>query len=211
MSTILQFLIALGAIGTLYFARSTFLADKKSRRCYLAPTDEQNYLHWNEGLDDQTCLKISLKNYGSNPVETVEVEIFLFSTKSLITEQEYMASYLGKYYRSNPMPNNTVWELNLDKRILISNNIEDFVLLFYDYVIIIVKYFDPYLREYFEQNFYWEKIGYEGLLLEVKPDIIKDIDYKLGLSNKTNKTSFGIKSKHKILNKAINKIYNAIK
>ena len=80
---VIELAIAVGAIGSLVYAKRTFervrrlrIEDRESKRAFIVPSPDPGFLKYTQTLEDLECLRISLKNYGTNPASSIKGKLW---------------------------------------------------------------------------------------------------------------------------------------
>lgn len=147
-------MIAIGALGALWYARKTFLANMMalednvlSRRAILVPTPKSGTCKVGNDKKFKSII-FTLANYGVNPAIKSRGEIHCFVKKAVEDPQALfqLPFWSQDSYQSNPLPQKGEWKVEY----LCKHSLS------VDYIIYMLSYMDVTLNKRFEDIFYWK-------------------------------------------------------
>jgi|GEM_PF-5597462 len=192
VTIIVQILIAIGALGALYYARRTFQQtrefneeERESRRAYMAPSSEPGSVILGEFYDAPGRIIINLINFGINPTDKIEAYIYTYKKEDIGgSNKEIEPLITMQCFSFNPIPHDDIWTINFRSHILKSEGISSDDLRKSKYLVLRINYRDKILNKDFPDTFYWRIDA--NLLTEVGPFSHK----RLKALNKKNEEEF---------------------
>jgi len=189
---ILNGVIAMVAILTLKKANRTYQDLKESRKAFIAPAESPGSVRLGAKATDETGVRISLKNYGVNPVSKLTTMVY-FITQEL-TEEYYkknINSPFDKFHCKNPLPGGTTFNIEISQETMINTKLDnstdtyDSATSTIEGIILEVDYFDAILNSEKETTILYWIISKEGNMSEVNDNI--HASYKKLFDNFKNK------------------------
>ncbi len=176
ISHIVQILIAIGALVTAYYARKSFELTNKifkkerlSKRGLMAQAEKLGSL-----AGDNKQLKINYKNYGSNAVKDVIVNILIYKKDTIFEAGKKQLPVINTdAFCGNLLPPNEIYYITLD----FQNPLQNPVNTAY-FVIAKIKYYDVALDCTFDNEFSFWQLDGRNSLDEIEPkhkNSIKDV------------------------------------
>jgi len=190
IETILNAIIAIGAIAAAVFAGWAVLQTKKFRmeenkakRAFLAPKSDPGHITINAEFGEPNGIFINLQNYGVNPAVSVAVRILGYNEADINGENVSPPPIFPPYqaFASNPIPQDA--EFNIK----ITSYFEDGFIwncLVTGFYVMLIDYDDLVLKCHFKDRFYWQTDKNHNLV-EIDHDQRQKLDQLINLYLKT--------------------------
>lgn len=165
-SHIIQIMIAIGALGTAYYARRSFEKtnqmfeeERLSKKGQLATGKNPGGL-----FDNNKKLKIHFNNYGINTITDVIVNVLMYEKNSKFeTGKEQIPVVNQIAYAGNLLPRSVNLEIIIDFLTALPNPGKTPY-----YIIARVEYFDVMLERTFDNQYFFWQLGGRNLLDEIE-------------------------------------------